>query len=143
MSKTTTGAYRLRSLLACFLFSALYLISGCASSTPIGVKKIDPQKVQRQLTTNVLTTGRLSAPSEQILNRFGLATEFKRKPEKVIAKIHEGLSGVSVLDRLYVLAELSFYHGDKSGDRSHYLAAAVYAYAFLFPPEPFAIPDRF
>ena len=143
MSKTTTGAYPLRPLLACLLFSALYLISGCASSTPVGVRKLDPHRVQRQLTANVLTTGKLSAPSEHILNRFGLASEFKRKPKKVILEIHGGLAGVSESDRLYVLAELSFYHGDKSGDRSHYLAAAVYAYAFLFPPEPFAIPDRF
>ena len=41
------------------------------------------------------------------------------------------------------LPNLSFYHGDKSGDRSYYLAAAAYAYAFFFPQEPSAIPGRF
>ena len=143
MHKTTAGSYRFGLLFACLLLSTSLLVSGCASSTPIGVKKIDPQKVQRQLTANILTTGRLSAPSEHILNRFGLASEFKRKPEKVIATIHEGLSGVSVLDRLYVLAELSFYHADKSRDRSYYLAAAVYAYGFLFPQDPSVIPGCF
>ncbi len=143
MHKAPANPYRFGSLFACLLVSTSLLISGCASSTPIGVKKIDPQKVQRQLTANVLTTGRLSAPSEQILNRFELASEFKSKPEKVIATIHEGLSGVSAVDRLYVLAELSFYHGDKSRDRSYYLAAAAYAYGFLFPTDPDTVPDCF
>ena len=31
------------------------------------------------------------------------------------------------------LAELSFFYANSSGDRSYYLAAAVYAYAFLMP----------
>ena len=143
MSKTLSGSYRFGLLLACLLVSTSLLISGCASSTPIGVRKLDPQKVQRQLTANVLTTGRLSAPSEQSLNRFGLASEFKCKPEKVIATIHEGLLGVSAADRLYVLAELSFYHGGKSRDRSYYRAAAAYAYGFLFPPDLNTVPDCF
>ncbi len=143
MKKTLVFSCRFGLLLACLLLSTSFLIFGCASSTPIGVKKLDPQKVQRQLTTNVLTSGTLSAPSEQILNRFELASEFKRKPEKAIATIHQGLSGVSPVDRLYALAELSFYHGDRSGDRSYYLAAAVYAYGFLFPPDPKTVPDCF
>jgi triacylglycerol esterase/lipase EstA (alpha/beta hydrolase family) len=143
MNKTLAGFYRFGLLLVCLLLSTSFLISGCASSTPIGVRKLDPQKVQRQLTTNVLTAGTLSAPSEQILNRCGLASEFKRKPKKVISKIHGGLVGVSESDRLYVLAELSFLFADKSGDRSYYLAAAVYAYGFLFPQDPSVIPGRF
>ena len=127
LSTTRAVSYRFSLLIVCLLFSVLFLISGCASSTPIGVRKLDSQKVQRQLNTNVLTAGRLSAPSEQILNRFELTSEFKRKPKKVIFNIHGGLIGVSEPDRLYVLAELSFYHADKSGDRSYYLASAVYA----------------
>ena len=31
------------------------------------------------------------------------------------------------------MAELSFFYANNSGDRSYYLAAAVYAYAFLMP----------
>ena len=36
-------------------------------------------------------------------------------------------------DRIFALAELSFLHAQKSGERSYYLASAVYAYAFLLP----------
>jgi hypothetical protein len=86
MNKTIAGAYRLRLLLVCLLLGIFFLFSGCA--TPVGVHQLDPKRVQRKLTTNILTTGKLSASSEQILNRFGVASEFKRKPEKVIrAKI--------------------------------------------------------
>ena len=142
MNKTIAGAYRLRLLLVCLLLGIFFLCSGCAS-TPVGVQKLDPKRVQRKLTTNVLTTGKLSAPSEHILNRFGLASEFKRKPENVILKIHNGLAGVPASDRLYALAELSFLFADKSKDRSYYLAAAIYAYGFLFPQEPTVTPNRF
>ena len=34
---------------------------------------------------------------------------------------------------MFALAELSFLHAENSGERSYYLAAAVYAYAFLYP----------
>jgi pimeloyl-ACP methyl ester carboxylesterase len=37
--------------------------------------------------------------------------------------------------RIFALAELSFWLGEETGDRTRYLAAAVYAYAFLFPGE--------
>ena len=36
-------------------------------------------------------------------------------------------------DALFTLSELSFYHAKESGKRPYYLAAAVYAYAYLFP----------
>ena len=36
-------------------------------------------------------------------------------------------------DRVFALAELSFVHAQNSGEPSYYLAAAVYAYSFLFP----------
>ncbi|MGH7310160.1 MAG: esterase/lipase family protein, partial [Candidatus Rokuibacteriota bacterium] len=35
-------------------------------------------------------------------------------------------------ERLFALAELSFLHADRTKQPEHYLAAAVYAYAFLF-----------
>jgi hypothetical protein len=57
------------TLIAGLLISMVFFI-GCA--TPVGVTKLDPKTVQRTLTSNVLTTGKLSAPSVQVLNRFGL-----------------------------------------------------------------------
>jgi triacylglycerol esterase/lipase EstA (alpha/beta hydrolase family) len=115
------------------------IIAGCA--TPVGVKKLDPKAVQRTLTANVLTNGTVSPFTAQILNRFGLTKEFQSNPTQVIAKIHKGLAGVSESDRLFALAELSFCYAAQSHDRSHYLAAACYAYAFLYPGDHQGAPE--
>jgi pimeloyl-ACP methyl ester carboxylesterase len=120
------------------LLIILVFITGCA--TPVGVKKLDPKAVQRTLTANVLTNGSLSPFTAQILNRFGLAEEFQHQPAQVIAKIHKGLPGVAESDQLFALAELSFFHAAQGYDRSHFLAAACYAYSFLYPGDAKAVP---
>src|SRR5206468_8167452 len=38
-------------------------------------------------------------------------------------------------------AELSFFHAEASGKRSYYLAAAVYAWIFLFPDGGASLPE--
>jgi pimeloyl-ACP methyl ester carboxylesterase len=107
----------------------------------VGVKRLDPKTVQRTLTANVLTNGSLSPFTAQILNRFGMQEEFKHQPAEVIAKIHKGLPGVSESDRLFALAELSFFYATHSHDQTQFLAAACYAYAFLYPDDAEAFPD--
>ncbi|MCX5898554.1 MAG: hypothetical protein NTY29_10220, partial [Proteobacteria bacterium] len=114
------------------LISIVFFI-GCA--TPVGVTKLDPKTVQRTLTSNVLTTGKLSAPSVQVLNRFGLLDEFNHHPAQVIAKLYAGLPGVSASERLFTLAETSFLYAGSSSNRSYFLASACTAYAFLFPKD--------
>src|SRR5206468_10851840 len=38
---------------------------------------------------------------------------------------------------------LSFFHAEQTNKRAYYLAAAIYAYAFLFPEDEAADPDSF
>jgi pimeloyl-ACP methyl ester carboxylesterase len=96
------------------------------------VVKGTPQSVYHALSESVLSTGRPSATSEQVLQRTGAAERFKSNPEAVLAELRG--SGVDLSrDRIFALAELSFLHGENSQKREYYLAAAVYAYAFLFP----------
>jgi len=121
-----------------FLLIGIFFFLSCA--TPVGVTKLDPKTVQRTLTANVLSNGNVSPFTCQILNRFGLWEEFQHEPEKVLARIHVGLDGVPESDRLFALAELSFYHASRSGDRQHFLSAACYAYAFLYPSDAKAGP---
>ena len=128
----------MRSAVVAALLTIFVFIAGCA--TPVGVTKLDPKDVQRTLTANVLTNDTVSPFTAQILNRFGLAEEFQHHPAEVIAKLHKGLPGVAESDRLFALAELSFFHATHSRDRSHFLAAACYAYAFLFPGDQKAAP---
>ena len=52
-------------------------------------------------------------------------------PQLHTIAVREGASN----DDLFALAELSFFHGQRSGKESYYLASAVYTYAFLFPED--------
>ena len=114
------------------LLGALLLASACA--TPIGAAPGDRQSVYRALTSNVLSSGELSATTQQVLLRLGLAERFEEEPEAVLAELRGSGSDLS-RDQLSALAELSFAYADKSQKQEYYLAAAVYAYAFLLPAD--------
>jgi pimeloyl-ACP methyl ester carboxylesterase len=68
-----------------------------------------------------------------VLRRLGLMDRFEKEPAAVLAELHEGLAASGDEHRLFALADLSFLHGERSGDRAYFLASAVYAYALLFP----------
>ena len=123
------------------LLAVVILLQGCA--TPVGVRPLDSKEANRRLTETVLSDGILSAPTLQILNRAGLEDQFQSEPTEVITALHKALPTAREADRLFALAELSFLHAAKSGDRSFFFAAAVYAYAFLFPQGSGASPDPF
>ena len=117
-----------RLLLSCLLL----LVSACA--TPIGVARVDTQAVYRSLTASVLSTGRPSAATAQVLVRTGLAQRFEDDPGATLAALRGTGIGLS-RDRLFALAELSFVHAEDTRKPEYYLAAAVYAYAFLLPSD--------
>jgi len=121
----------------CIALTVLVLVffgvSGCA--TPVGVKRTSEQAVYRQLTASVLTSGKPSAYSMQFLERLSLFDEYKRDPKRALAKLHEGLGGLDEHDRMFALSELSYAYARKHHDQSYFLAAALYAYMFLFPDD--------
>ena len=126
-------SFQVGFLPAMAVFAVAILAAGCA--TPVGVRHLDPKEVQRTLTANVLSSDEVSAPTAQILNRAGLEEKFRSKPAEVLASLHQGLPTASETDRLFALAELSFAYASTKGPREYYLASALYAFAFLFPPE--------
>jgi hypothetical protein len=113
---------------------ACVLATACAS--PIGVSVTSPRQVQRELSRNAISSGLPSAPSEELLTRLGLRARYASQPDEVIATLHASLGDDETSDRLYALAELSFLRAEASGRRDQALAAAIYAYAFLFPAAP-------
>jgi pimeloyl-ACP methyl ester carboxylesterase len=136
------GIFRQRpKFIVLWLLLAAVVFGGCA--TPVGVRRMDAAEASRKLTESVLAGANLSAPTMQILNRSGLVEKIGDDPAGVIAAIHTGLPTAREADRLFALAELSFLHAARSGDRSYFLAAAVYAYAFLFPQDANDAPDSF
>ncbi len=121
------GARRAGSLLA-----VLLAIAGCVTS-PVRVESEDPRSVHRELTANVLTRGRPSDRSLQVLERLALRESFDESPAETLAQLHQGLAAKGDQRRLFALAELSFYHAERTRDRRYYFASAAYAYALLFP----------
>lgn len=112
------------------LVLAAILLAACA--TPVGVDRADPRQVHRELTDSALTGDRPSGPTVEFLTRMNLREAIARDPDGTLAAIHEGLAPSGDMDRLYALAELSFLHAERTNDRDRALAAAVYAFAFLF-----------
>jgi hypothetical protein len=119
-------------------FAAVLFCSACA--TPVGVVQLSPQRVYQQLSASVLSTGEPSSFSISVLRRLNLSERFDAQPEETLQELHWGLVGRDDEDRLFALAELSFYYAEASGKRGYHLASAVYAYAFLFPESSAARP---
>ncbi|MGZ8489763.1 MAG: hypothetical protein ACXWW4_14640, partial [Candidatus Binatia bacterium] len=101
---------------------------------------MDRRVAYHSLTANAISAERASSFSSRELINFNLYQEFEDNPQKALADLHAGLAPKGDEDRIFALAELSFLHGQNSGERSYYLAAAVYAYAFLLPGQLGASP---
>jgi pimeloyl-ACP methyl ester carboxylesterase len=127
------GLKHRRARLAAALVGLVCFTAGCA--TPIGVTRVSARQVNQELTQSALSSDQPSAPSLVVLNRLGLYERYQGDPEAVLAELHAGLGAQPDPDRLYALAELSFMRAEQTGRRAQALAAAVYAYAFLFPGE--------
>lgn len=136
MLKTSRTAWRLA------LAAAVGALAfGCA--TPVGVGRVGPREVHHQLTASALSSDRPSAATRELLTRFGLRTTFERNPKRAIEALRADLAREGDADRLYALAELSFLVAEDRGSRRHALAAALYAYAFLFDSEVDVFDDAF
>jgi pimeloyl-ACP methyl ester carboxylesterase len=108
-------------------------LAACAG--PVGTTRADPTVVLRDLARSATTTREPSWPTRNVLFEYGLFGEFAERPEAVIAELHKAMKvapgGPNRL--LFALAELSYLHGEATASLQYRLAAAVYAYAFLFP----------
>ena len=105
--------------------------SGCA--TPIGVRYVEPRIAYHSFAANVLSADKPSSFSSRELINLNLYQRFEEDPQKALAEMHSGLAPKGDEDRVFALAELSFVYAENSGERSYYLASAIYAYSFLLP----------
>jgi pimeloyl-ACP methyl ester carboxylesterase len=125
-----------------YLAGAALVSVGCA--TPIDVARRDPHAVERDLDSNVISTGRLSLATQIVLHRENLSQAFDRDPEAAIALLHARfIANVQDRDAVFALAETSFHRAEQTRAHVHFLASAVYAYAFLFPKEAAARPSAY
>jgi hypothetical protein len=132
-----TSAARWTAALAFIVICA----SGCA--TPVGIKHVDQETAYRTLDANILSSGKPSAYSMQLLERNALVKRYQEHPEQVLAELYSGLGKPDERDRLFALSELSFACAESGQDQSYYLASAIFAYAFLFPEDNKDASDAF
>src|SRR5262249_37696947 len=110
---------------------SVLILSACA--LPVTVKRANPEAVHRRLTGDVLTTGEPSLVSQNTLRRHLLTERFEDAPTQALADLHADAVREGDANDLFTLAELSFYYAKENDARPYYLAAAVYAYAYIFP----------
>ena len=111
---------------------ALLPARGCGP--PISVQRVSARQVGEDLARSTLSSDRSSLFSQNVLVRWDLAELYRRRPEAALAALHERLrQGDAGSRTVFALAELCFGHAERSGAPEYYLAALVFAYAFLFP----------
>jgi pimeloyl-ACP methyl ester carboxylesterase len=123
------------------VFAVLGIVVLCACVAPVGIQKVPSHRAQRDLTHSVLSTGELSENAKILLRRTDQEQAWKADPAGVLKDLHEGLisepTDVTSIERrvrlLDSLAELAFAHAVETKDRRYYLAAAMYAWLYLFP----------
>ena len=63
---------------------------------------------------------------------------------RALEKLHDiAVSGSGGPRQLFAVAEASFLYAERTGKRSYHLAAALYAWAYLFPEDPAEEPSPF
>jgi pimeloyl-ACP methyl ester carboxylesterase len=115
-----------------FLLLAATILAGC--QTPVGVARVDSEIVNEQLTRNVLSAGVPSPTTDIALHVLDLTDAYFNDPRAALNTMHTILL---TKDRkpyvAFALAELSYLYARKTNQPSYYLAAALYAYLYLFP----------
>ena len=115
-----------------------------ACGTPINVSRVSAKTLQHDLTAYALSVDEASASTRIVLSQHNLLDEYDRAPETALARLHQiYLAPVGARNEAFALAELSFLHAEDTGKRTYYLAAALYAYAFLFPDDGAEVPSAF
>lgn len=132
---------RRRRGLCCVLLLTLGL---AACGPPITVRRVPARQVSTELARSALNSDSPSLFSENVLYRWNLTEAFRRNPEAALDALHERLVHARHPGgTLFALAELCFKHAEDSGRREYDLAAALFAYAFLFPGEAADRPTGF
>jgi pimeloyl-ACP methyl ester carboxylesterase len=97
------------------------------------MERLTPREAQLALTANVLTTGEPSNFSQIILRKYDLLEVYAKRPGDALASLRAATRASPESDELFALAELSYAYAEQGAGQPYYFAAALYAYALLFP----------
>jgi hypothetical protein len=132
----------MRGAFAALALAALASLS-LACATPVGIERASLREVDQELSENILTGDHPTFLSREFLERLMLTDLYEKRPEEALEQLRFGLGGPDDHRRLFALSELSYGAARRSGDRGEYLAAAMYAYAFLFPKDASLAPSPY
>lgn len=125
-----------------FFLALALLLSGCAA--PVSVERLSPQAAYARLNRTALSSNTPSETTLTVLRRHGLLDYWRFDPAGGIALLRQAVVGrPGEWQELFALAELSYLQGRRTNSQPDYLAAAVYAFAFLFADDPEARPSPF
>lgn len=126
-----TGDRRTAAAVAAVVLGCALLL---ACGTPVGVKRMDPTMVQRQLTRSILSSDQLSNSTRNALFQHDLITLWDDDPKAAIDVLQKAVAdGKARRNDVYALSEISFAYGEGTNDPGYFRSAAVYAWLFLFP----------
>jgi len=124
------------------LLASVLVVAAC--TPPIQVHRVGMRAALTQAQSNVLTSGTLSRRSRNLLYDRDLVSRYKQDPVGALAVLHADLlAGRIHRDNAVLVGEIAFDHATHGGGSPYYLASALYAWQFLFPPDPKQRPDRF
>lgn len=150
---------RAERLLFLGLLPLLLLGSGCQvfQKPSVGADKSITEFAYRQTHDNPVGQGVMSRETREIVHRYGQDERFNRQPEETLRLLQEKAVATRERGILFALSELNYLTAAKvrhsvrpwepRDARDYYLAAAVYAWLFLFgdaaEPAPAAFDLRF
>lgn len=115
-----------------------------ACTSPVRAVRVDRTEARRELARSAVTTDEPSWSSRDVLLERGLLEAYAKQPEAALAALHRAMVAErGNPDLLFALAELSYLRAETTRSRGQDLAAAVYAWAFLFPGGGGETPEAF
>ena len=119
----------------CLLLS----LAGCVS--PYGVNELGPEASYQQANRSALSSNTPSDDTLNVLRRHGLLPLWRQNPAAAIASLRgDVVADPSLWNEYFALAELSYMQGKRSHSQADYLAASLYAYAYISPGGSGALP---
>ena len=121
--------HRIAALLGLLL---AVLLTAC--SAPIRVDRVDLRTAYQEINRTALSSDQLSEATRTVLRRAALLDGFDAYPDQTIAALRaQAIATGMPWPDLYALAEMNYEQGRRTKSKEHLLAAALYAYAVLFP----------
>ena len=109
-------------------------LAASACSAPLTVERLNPYQAYRQANRTALSGDAPSDATLTVLRRHGLLADWQRSPAPAIASLHAAVTSQPELwPELFALSELSYLQANRDHAQPEFLAAALYAYAYLFP----------